>query len=261
MSQAGLRTGGLADSGGVVEGWARSELKHIAISQDMSRLTVDGLKLEEVSIVLRGTICATGDGAFDIQPLPMGKTEQEVDSETLDVYKSVDQFRALKAMCLEHLSSAACRTSRSTDFQEVWERFWPLYSDRWWRFQKEMMEGITPLDAAALLRHAGSFWYFCLISMMHDSLARGVGITSNGNLVVCMREDSPMEVGDSVWVLKGGGEALAVAVSRLFLLTAGWYGIVVLRSKQIRERDGCGGAKDNHHLVPRLLGISINRQE
>lgn len=169
----------------------------------MSRLSIDGLKLEEVKVVLRGTICATGDGAFNIQHLPMERTEKEDDSEILDIYKSVEKFRALKAMWLEHLSSATCQTGRSTDFQEVWERFWPIYSDPRWRCQKEMMEGIIPWDEAELLHHAGKFWYFCLLSMMRDSLASGIGITSNGNLVVCMREDSPLEVGDSLWVLKG----------------------------------------------------------
>lgn len=188
--------------GGVAPGWARSELKHIEISQDMSQLTIDGFELEEVRIVLRGKICAAGDGAFDIRPLPMERTGEEHNSEIRDTRKSVEKFQALKAICLEHLSSAGRQIS-STDFQEIWERFWPLYPNPKWQRQKEMMEGIIPLDEAVLLHHAGSFWYFCLISMMHDNLASGIGITSNGNIVVCNREDNPMEVGDSIWLLKG----------------------------------------------------------
>ncbi|KAH6976552.1 heterokaryon incompatibility protein-domain-containing protein [Ilyonectria sp. MPI-CAGE-AT-0026] len=184
--------------------WINSGLSYAEVSEDGTRLEIDGISLGQVvTVVYPVSIAAnienqslfgrdTADGADDGDVAVVARG-------ILAVFRGMQK---LKRACLESLWAVSPNVSRST-FQNQWENFWPGFTDQSFQTQVEMLEGRRELELREVVEGAPGVYFVRLGEEIRSLSQNGIAILDGAELISSIRQDEPVQEGDTVCVLKG----------------------------------------------------------
>ncbi len=184
--------------------WINSDLSYIEVSEDGMRLEVDGIRLGQVVDVVHPVSIAAN---IEKESLFSRDTADGTDNDDVTVVARgiLAAFRGmqkLKRACLERLWAVSPNVSHIA-FQNQWEKFWPGYTDQSLRMQVEMLEGRRELELLEVARGAPGVYFFGLGEEIRSLSQKGIAILDGANLVSSIRQDEPIQEGDTICVLKG----------------------------------------------------------